>query len=237
MTLLVLLSLCVAQSVAQAPEASPLPVEERPFAAEPEAPASLVDETPPPAEWPSAELVAQAVLLRERGNTDGADRFLQLVLAREPDNLDARWQLALNDEIAERYDAALVGYDRVIVLAAGGDRADDARFRRALVLADLGRNKESAAAAKALLAEDRWSAEDDAALRLVRGMGDLRAGRTRRGLRQMDRGLLALEGTQAHAWVRARARAALAGHWLDQAAEVPISNDRKAAKNLGERAG
>jgi hypothetical protein len=236
-TLLVLLSLCVAQSAAQTPEVAPVPVVERPFAADPEAPVSATELAAPPESLPTADLLDQAVLLRERGNTAGADRFLRLVLAREPEHLEASWHFALNEEIAERYEPALAGYDRVIALAAGGDRTDDARFRRALVLADLGRDKESAAEAKALLAENRWSAEDDAALRLVRGMGDLRAGRTRRGLRQLDGGLLALEGTQAHPWVRARARAALAAHWLDQAAEVPISNDRKAAKNLGKRAG
>ena len=74
-------------------------------------------------------------------------------------------------------------------------------------------------------------------LSLARGVNELGQGRTRRGLKRLDRALTATEGSDELTWMRAKARAALTDHLLTTAAGIQMVHGRRARRNLEARAG
>ena len=134
----------------------------------------------------------------------------------------------------EDYDSALQHYEAVLDAGASEYR-HNAAFRRIIVLEDVGRHDESLAAVKALQAEGSWSEVDEVTLSLARGISELSAGKTRKGLKRIEAGLALLQGTNESTWMRARARAALVGVMLDEAGELTLRGDKKAARRLKKR--
>jgi hypothetical protein len=182
-----------------------------------------------------SEVLVEAIERRTRGDFDNAEARLQWLDANHPSAL-VTYQSAVTAELSEEHETALLGYDEVLARHGDDDVAQDAAFRRALVLEDLGRHRDATQQVKRLQRSGHWSEPDHLSLELARGVNELGQGRTRRGLRRIGRSLAVLDGSKDVAWMQAKARAALARHLLDEAAIIPMVNGRKAVKNLQIRA-
>ncbi len=191
------------------------------------------------ASWASLSddaLLQQAIDRRSLGDLDGARARLELLDERQTAPALSLYHLAICDELDEDYAAAQAGYETITVAWPELPLARDARYRRAIVLEDMGEHAAASKEIKLLQRSGSWEDRDEMSMALVRGAAELRGGHTRRGIRRVQRALDALQGTDELSWARARARMALAEAQLDAAAAVEIRNDRKAARRLGKRA-
>ena len=98
----------------------------------------------------------------------------------------------------------------------------EASFRRALVLEDLGRHAESAEQVKALQERCGWTPLQATSLELARGVDELAGKKARKGLKRIERALASLESGQLP-WMEAKARTALARHYLGEASALPLA--------------
>ncbi|MEC7948286.1 MAG: hypothetical protein VX265_12035 [Myxococcota bacterium] len=183
-----------------------------------------------------ATVLEDAVARRSSGDFRGADARLAWLAEVAPGEAPT-YHAAVSAELQERYEEALAGYDAVLSQWPDGARATDAGFRRALVLEDLGRHPDAVRQVRALQRQETWSREDQLSLELARGVGEVGQGRTRRGLRRLGRALAATEGSETLLWMRAKARATLARHLVEEAAATPMVHGRRASRNLEHRAG
>ena len=125
-------------------------------------------------------------------------------------------QRGVCEELAWRPEAAKAFYDKVVAL--GGAEAVDARFRRALVLEDMG--LDAAALQDALaLAKVKGLDEDDAVtLALQQGITEINTGKVKKGVRRVEAALAEVEaGANTHRYMRAKARYTLARALLVEA--------------------
>jgi len=205
-------------------------------------PRQLEPEPPPPlrledvwARQGADAVLAEAVGRRSVGDFQGADDRLAWLQQAAP-GPEATYHAAVSAELQERYDESLAGYEAVLSSWPGDPRAVDAGFRRALVLEDLGRHQDALRQVRALQRSGDWSARDEHSLALARGVNELGQGRIRRGLRRLDKSLTATEDTDDLAWMRAKARVALARHLLAEADGIPMVHGRRASRNLEARA-
>jgi tetratricopeptide (TPR) repeat protein len=185
---------------------------------------------------PVADVLDEGIRRIRHGDHEGAQaRLLHLVELAEPPELRdrARFHLALSLELEERYGDAVGHY--LVLEANEGAFAQDAAFRLALCLEDLGRHKESLERIRALQSAGKWNETDAASLQIQRGVAELRAGRTFWGLRHLARVLDRLEGTGAVPWMQGKARLAIARHQLERAGSLALVGDRKAARRLKKR--
>ena len=226
---------------AQEPTSSPSDPESPPAEAE-VAPPTPPEPAPPArledvwAQQGTEVVLEDAVERRGLGDFQGADQRLAWLLETAP-GVESTYHAAVSAELQERYDEALVGYDAVLSSWPDDARAVDAGFRRALVLEDLGRHQDALRQVRDIQRTGNWSERDALSLSLARGVNELGQGRTRRGLKRLDRALTATEGSDDLTWMRAKARAALTDHLLTTAARIQMVHGRRARRNLEARAG
>lgn len=179
----------------------------------------------------------EAAQIRQSGQNAAAMVLLEALEPDVPDHLRGAWlhQRGICAEVAWDYEAAIVFYDASI--AAGGDREQDARYRKALSLEALGRADEAVATIRALSRARGLDDSDTLAVAIQRGTTEIKAGRTWRGSRRLDRALADAEAANLHTWLRAKAHAALAQARFEEAGEVALrGSERKVVKRLKERA-
>ena len=210
------------------------PVEEAPLQAGPPeaAPPSLEQVW---AAMPPQELLQAAIDRRALGDVQGARQRLLVLDAGGALPELSLYHLAVCDEIDEDYIAALAGYATVVDAWPDTDLADDARFRRAIVLEDLGEHQDAVREIRELQRRGSWEERDRWSMELLRGAAEVDAGRLGRGARRIDRVMEALEGGEELTWARARARMAITRALLAQAADTGIVNDRRARRRLVAR--
>lgn len=207
------------------------------LAQDPVAPVEAPTEAPAPEAAPrtAADLLDEAMLHREQGDLDGAEqRFLELK-AVGAGGAAVPYQLGVLHELRERRDEALGWYRTTIAEFPGTPEADDALFRTALVLNDLGRHDEALDTLAELGASRAWAESDALALELETGIAELGNGRSRKGIGRIQAALALLEGGQDLKWHRARARTALLKVQLAEAAALSLAKPRKAGRNLPKR--
>ena len=180
-------------------------------------------------------LLQAAIDRRALGDVDGARERLQVLDEGGALPALAAYHLAVCDEIEEDYVDALAGYTTLIDRWPDLPLADDARFRRAVVLEDLGEHKQAVLQVRELERRNAWDARNRQSLALIRGAAELDAGRLRAGARRIQRELTALDGTDELTWARARAHLASSRALLLQAADIGIVNDGRARKRLVAR--
>ncbi len=185
---------------------------------------------------PDEQLLQQAIDRRALGDIEGARGRLRVLDERGTLPALSLYHLAICDELEEDYAAAQAGYQTITLAWPHLPLARDARYRRAIVLEDMDLHREASKEIKLLEKAGGWEPTDAMSMELVRGAAEVRAGRTRRGVRRIQRVLDQLEGSDQLTWARARARMALAEAQLEAAREVAIRNDRKAARRLERRA-
>ena len=216
------------------------------FAQEGGAPPSA-DATPaeaPPAEappvsleevWatqPATALLDEAITRRAQGDWSGAERRLDVLERRGEGGATAAYQRAILDELRERYPEALARYARIQTEFPSAPEATDARFRAALVSNDMGKPGDALAAVNALRKEGHWEGKDALSLDLERGIAEVGLGKTRKGVRHIERALDALQSGDAARWMQARARDALLKVQLEEADGLSLDNPRKQKKVL-----
>lgn len=179
-------------------------------------------------------LFQQALAFQAEGRRSAALERLAWLQENHPDPR-ITFQIGKTLELDEDYTGALAAYDDVLTGDGPEDLRHDAAFRRAIVLEDLGRHKESLKQIKALEATGNWGEAEAVSLALCRGIAELSAGRSRRGIKRIEAGLAQLEDSTEQTWMRARARSALASYLLAEAAELELKGDKKAARRLGAR--
>jgi len=209
------------------------------FAAEP-VEVEIGDEAPiadvaVPAPMSQQDLLEEAVALRQVGAFDDAKRLLVEASAKGGEvSEEVAYQQGVLAEVTEQWSEAIAAYESVVATWPKGSSAQDARFRRAYCLEELGEHKAATAAVKQLQHDGEWSEHDARTILLQRGITELRSGKTRRGVRRI---LFALEsGTDDRSWIRAKARLALVRAQLDMASRIKFKGDKRAAKQLVKRA-
>jgi len=225
-----LLLLLLALARADAPELAPVAVPDAPVA--PLAPTTLE------AVWstlPSEVLLDEAVTHREQGDWDGAESRLRVVEARGDRTASVAYQLVILEEVQERLPEALSGYRAVQERYPDAPEAQDARFREALVLNDLGRHGEALRVIRGLQRHGHWEGSDAASLRIERGVAEIGDGHARRGIHHVQGALDELEGSDQARWMRARGRAALLRAQLDTADAIRVDNPKEAGDAVLER--
>jgi len=226
---------CLGLALAQEPVPAPAP---EPAAESVPATVESVDDERPEA-WaalPAQELLDAAIEHRSLGDVAGARARLQSLQARGELPVLVRYHLAVCEEVEERYLEARDGYQALIDAFPDEPLANDARYRLAIVLEDLGEHKQADRVVKALQRGGRsWKERDRLSIALVRGSSELQSGRAGKGIRRIQDALAPLEGTDQITWARARGRLALAQALLDQAAQVEMTNGGQAKKALVAR--
>ena len=212
---------------------APLRAQE-PAAASVEAPP--VEAAPTEAPLPSnpEEVLFEAITRREQGDWDGATSRLRYLQEQGQLGPQVAYQLALLDELAERYEPALAAYASIRAQYPGSDAAKDATFREVIVQDDLGRYPEALAGIAALrpLVEDPL---DGLALDLEQGVAEIGSGNAKKGVKRIQTALAILEGSTDLRWMRARARAALLTVLVDTSNATSLDKPRKAKKAVEAR--
>lgn len=225
MLLLVMLSAAVLAGEANAPDAAaPAAGEAR------EALEVPVDAAPPT----QRELLEEAVALRRMGAFDDASAMLDAARRASGDADDeVAYHTGVLLEVTEQWGPAVAAYRRVTRTWPDSPSANDAGFRMAYCLEEMGQHKDSVRAVRQLQRNGRWSAADERSMELQRGIAETRAGKTKRGIRRI---LKALEsGDSGRTWIRAKARLALVRVQTDAAAAMVFKGDAKAARQLQKR--
>lgn len=203
------------------------------------APVAATEAAPAPAapELSFTDRVDEAVEVRRRGDVEGARALLvALEPLVPPDQLPwYLYQRGICEELAFRPDAARVLYEQAIAL--GGEGALDARFRRVLVLEDLGMNEAALDEVRAIDKARGLSPDDELTVQLQRGIAELLAGKRGVGIRRIQKALDATEASDSHRYLRAKARYHLARALLAEADALPLTGgERKVVRNLKGRA-
>jgi tetratricopeptide (TPR) repeat protein len=184
-----------------------------------------------------SDRVNEAIAIRQRGDVEAARALL---LALEPMVPDAErawylYQLGICEDLAHRPAEARVLYEQAIALH--GEGALDARYRRVLVLEELGETDAALAEIRAIDLVKGLSDDDELIVALQRGMSELDAGRRRAGVRRIQAALDESEGTNRHNYVRAKARFFLARALLDEANALHLRGpEKRVVRNLKGRA-
>jgi tetratricopeptide (TPR) repeat protein len=182
------------------------------------------------------DVLHEVVARRRIGDYKGASERLEHLSRRGVLAAEVAYHRGVLAEVQEEFAAALEWYGRVLQAHPGSEVAADAAFRRAYCLEDLGRHKEALVAVRALERRGQWDAEDARVMALQRGIVELRSGKKRRGIRRILRALQTAGPSNEQTWIRAKARIALVRAQLEQAAELALVGNRKAARRLRMRA-
>lgn len=234
--LLLLAALAHAASPTAPPTASPPVAEAAPIVESTPAPEG--DAAPAAAPEPTfADRVDEAIRVRQRGDVEGARALLVALEPLVPADqlLWYLYQRGICEELAFRPEAALAYYDRILELA--GNDALDARFRRVLVLEELGMYEAALADVRAIDRARGLSEDDEITVALQRGITELVSGKRRVGIKRIDKALAATEGSDSHRYLRAKARYHLAQALLDEAdAQKLTGPEKRVVKKLEKRA-
>lgn len=171
--------------------------------------------------------IDHAIEIRQAGDPPGARTLLLGIEASVPPELRAWWlyQRGICEELDAKplaarllYEDAIRAFESRSATPGAPGTAADARFRLALVLEELG-DGDGALAQMQILGRARGlDASDEATVALQRAMTEIAAGRTRKGLRDLDAALLPFAADDAaraagtattppeNAWLRAKAR-------------------------------
>ena len=179
------------------------------------------------------DLLAEARRRIDVGDYTAADARLQFLI--DTHDAPAAWfEQGRSFELQERRQEARSAYQATLALVEDPLLERDVLYRSALVDNDLRDHQAAKATLKKLRAHP---ALDDAARPLVElelGVAEVGLDK-RRGERRIAQALESLQG-EGHAWAQSRARFALTRAVLDDAAELPLEGNRKAARNLKRRA-
>jgi tetratricopeptide (TPR) repeat protein len=189
---------------------------------------------PAPVPVTQRDLLDEAVAMRRVGAFSDSAALLSQAAAMDGTVADqVAYQQGVLAEVSEDWASAIAAYERVVETWGGTPTAADARFRWAYCLEELGQHKAAIKAVAALQRDGVWSDADQRTMAMQRGITELRAGRSRVGIRRI---LEALEdGTNGRTWIEAKARLALVRALLDSAADVRLKGNKKAAKRLTKR--
>ncbi len=178
-----------------------------------------------------AQVLAMAEEMRRTGAPKECVRLLGSVDARvsEAARSDYLYLRAFCAELAWDNESAKLDY--LAVIARGGSRVLEARFRLALVLEDLGDGHGALQQMVILHRDEGWDLEDSIAVNLERALAQVAAGKVRKGMKNLEAAMLVAKSWDKHSWLRAKAQYVT----MDQALAVAERGVvRGAEKHQGE---
>lgn len=186
---------------------------------------------PPPTQ---VELLEEAVALRRIGAFADAAVMLdsaEAATGEVPDEVAYHRGVLL--EVTEQWGEAVAAYRAVTATWPDSPSAADSWFRMAYCLEEMGEHRASMKTVRKLQRRGTWSADDERSMALQRGIAETRAGKTKRGIRRILKGLNS--GDDGRSWIRAKARLALVRVQTEAAAAIVFKGDAKAARQLAKR--
>ncbi|MFZ5475660.1 MAG: hypothetical protein ACOZNI_02695 [Myxococcota bacterium] len=179
--------------------------------------------------------IDEAIALRRKGDAEGARALLVELEPLIPEELTAwyLYQRGVCEEMAWRPDAARAFYDQVVAL--GTPESVDARFRRALVLEDMGQDAAALLDVLALAKVKGLDEDDEVTLALQRGITEVNTGKVRKGVKRIDAALAKVEAGDTHRYMRAKARYTLARALLAEADGLRLDGPEKRGRRNNEQ--
>lgn len=177
--------------------------------------------------------IEDAIEVRQAGDLAGARNLLVALepLVTEQERGWYLYQRAICEELDGHPDLA-EGLYRMAIDEGGGL---DARFRLALVLEEQGRGREALAEMVWLDRKRGLPEDDEITIALQRGIVEVESGKTRVGVRRIERALTQVE--EGHRYMRAKARFALMEVILGEAGKLTLDGpERRVVKRLKQRA-
>lgn len=213
------------------------------LASDPEAPPLVEGAGSLPELWaslPPEAVLEEAAARIQAGDYAGADARLSFLSAqeraREGESEGVVYLVGYSAEMQGRFPEAVASYDAVLEGWPGGARSQDAAFRRALCLEDLGEHRGARDQLRRLQRGGDWAGADALTLDIGVAVNELRMGRERRGRRHLEAALAAAESERSLAWMRSKGRVALAQADLEEAAALPLNHKKRGERHLRARA-
>lgn len=187
----------------------------------------------PPAEPPALAdplaAIDAAIRLRQEGDLATATRMLDEMELLVPASA-WNWYLyqrGICAELSGDLTGAQNYYETVI--ANGAEHVADARFRLALVWEAQGKDEQALEQVLALAKSKGLDEADQITVALQYGISLVNSGKTRKGVRRIEKALAQVEGGDTHRYLRAKARYTLATVLIEQVADQDLSGSEKQA--------
>ena len=182
------------------------------------------------------DVLAEARLRIDTRDFPAADQRLAFLI----DTTDAPiawYEQGRSLELQERTREALIAYDAAQARADDPALQRDILYRQTIAHNDLRHHDRARALARQLAASPALDPSVLPVVELELGVAEAGLGK-RRGTPRISRALATLTAQgDDHAWARSRARFALTRAVLDEARDIPLVGNKRAARNLVKRAG
>ena len=180
------------------------------------------------------ELEEMVQLRKRSGQYDDALRHLT-ILSKRVDDLDYHYEEALLYELKEDYPQAAQRYEAILMtpeLSPVFRR--NIQFRYGIVLSDMGLDRDALAVFRKVARARDLKSHEKLILEYARGVAYIYAGKTRKGIRKINKTLLK-QNPDTGSWIEARARAALVYVLIEESERLTFEKPKKTAKRFQKR--
>ena len=183
----------------------------------------------------SDSALEEMVVARKRsGQYDDALRHLS-ILRERVDSVDYSFEEALLHELKESYAEAAQRYESILTL----DELNpvfrrNVQFRYGIVLSDMGLDRDALAVFRSVSRSKGLEARDKLILEYARGVAYIYAGKSRKGVRKINRALLK-QNPDTGSWIEARARAALVHVLIEESEKLTFEKPKRTAMRFQKR--
>ncbi|MGC6506809.1 MAG: tetratricopeptide repeat protein [Myxococcota bacterium] len=180
------------------------------------------------------ELEEMVQLRKRSGQYDDALRHLTILIKRV-DDLDYHYEEALLYELKEDYAQAAQRYEAILTapeLSPVFRR--NIQFRYGIVLSDMGLDRDALAVFRTVSRAKDLKSHEKLILEYARGVAYIYAGKTRKGIRKINKTLLK-QNSDTGSWIEARARAALVYVLIEESERLTFEKPKKTAQRFQKR--
>ena len=167
-------------------------------------------------------LFEDAVRARESGDSIGAIQRFSSLVASNHGTLETTYQLGIALEEGQHY-AQAAGVYHQLKSEASGPMRQDAAFRLALCLWEIGEDRAAARAIRSISSQNAYQLSDRYTYDLAVGVAWTRVGKKRRGEQKILETLVAADGSNKAHWMRSLALHALLENTLSYAEEQDLT--------------
>lgn len=170
---------------------------------------------------------------KDAGKYEDAHRYLE-ELIRRSDNIDYRYNEGVLWELEEQYILAEDRYKELIVESVDPAFILNLQFRLGVIVSDQGRHLEAITLFKTLMRDPEVTPKEIQILSLAQGAAEIYHGKTRRGVRRINK-TLALEYSENQPWIESRAREALVFALIQKSEGYAFGSVKKTTRNFQKR--
>ena len=181
-----------------------------------------------------AELVDMVLARRQSGHYDDALRYLAVLQARDS-NVDYWFEEALLLELKEQYADSAQRYKMILEIPELDPVfRRNVQFRYGIVLSDMGLDHEALVVFREAAGSKDLAEHEKLILEYARGVAYIYAGKTRKGVRKINKALLK-QNSETGTWIEARARAALVYVLIEESESLTFEKPKKTAQRFQKR--